>query len=84
MTLSARGLTPAARSSALRGEDKSRLERHFFACQPPQKPGDLKNAVDHHFFGALDPYVARQNTMIDLTAITDSIPWATFGASALE
>ena len=42
-----------------------------------QKPGgDL-------FFGALDPYLAKQNTMIDLTA-NDSIPWSTFGSSALD
>lgn len=44
-----------------------------------QRPGQDQ----HLFFGALDPYVARQNTMLDLTA-KDSIPWATFGSSALD
>ena len=44
-----------------------------------QRPG----AGEHLFFGALDPYRARQNTMADLTA-NDSVPWATFGASALD
>ena len=44
-----------------------------------QRPGQDQ----HLFFGALDPYVARQNTMLDLTA-NDSIPWSTFGSSALD
>ena len=38
---------------------------------------------EHLFFGATDPYVARQNMMVDLTA-NASIPWATFGGSALD
>lgn len=44
-----------------------------------QRPGQN----EHLFFGATDPYVARQNTMVDLTA-NASIPWATFGGSALD
>jgi hypothetical protein len=44
-----------------------------------QRPGQ----DEHLFFGALDPYHARQNMMDDLTA-NASIPWATFGGSALD
>ena len=44
-----------------------------------QSPGDNT----HLHFGALDPYVAKENAMVDLTA-NASIPFATFGASALD
>jgi hypothetical protein len=38
---------------------------------------------EHLYFGAIDPYVGRENTMVDLTA-NASIPWSTFGASCLD
>ena len=44
-----------------------------------QEPGSNK----HLLFGALDPYVAKENQMIDLT-VNASIPWATFGSSCLD
>ena len=37
----------------------------------------------HLFFGALDPYKGKENTMLDLTQ-NFSIPWSTFGASAIN
>jgi hypothetical protein len=38
---------------------------------------------EHLYFGALDPYLGKENTMVDLTQ-NYSIPWSTFGVSAID
>jgi hypothetical protein len=38
---------------------------------------------EHLCFGALDPYLGKENTMVDLTQ-NFSIPWSTFGVSAID